>query len=102
MQVLGNPLGGGALFVGAAQKVAHALDEQAVAPVLQHGKGQGALEHGAQGGFVAADGQREVTGVKAESCRVCVEVHRAGKEQGVGLGVGRRREGEARLLQGDA
>jgi hypothetical protein len=40
MQVLGNPLGGGALFVGAAQEVAHALDEQAVAPVLQHGEGR--------------------------------------------------------------
>ena len=102
MEMLGDLLGGGAPLVGAAQELPHTLHQQAVAPVLEHGQGQGALQHGAQGGFVAADGQGQVAGVEAETGGVGVELHRAGEEQGIGLGVGRWGEGKARLLQGNA
>ena len=85
-----------------AQQFAHALPEQPVAPVLQHGERQCALEHGAQRAFVALQPQPEVAFVKTVAGGFCVEAHVVGEHQGINIPVrwGGKREGGR--LQRDA
>lgn len=48
------------------QRLPHALYQQAVAAVLAHGEGQGALQHQPQRVLVALQGQVEVAGVESQ------------------------------------
>lgn len=84
------------------QQLVDAVHQQAVAPVLQHGQRQGALQHRLQRLLVATHRQREVAGVETDACGVGAEAHRPGEQIGVGVGVGRGGEGEGGLAERDA
>ena len=86
----------------AGQQLAHALHQQAVAPVLQHGQRQGALQHLAQRCLVACQGQLQIARVEADGGVRRAKRHRAGEQQRVHPGMCGRRERKARLLQRQA
>ena len=84
-----------------AQHLTHALHQQPVAPVLQNGQRQRALQHQAQRTFVASQWQRQVLGIEAEACLLCVEAHRARKQYRIDASMFGWREGKSGFQQGD-
>ena len=86
----------------AGQCLAHALHQQAVAPVLQHGQGQGVLQHLLQGFFVAAQRQVQVAGIKTDAGLRGIKGAGAGEQHRVDRLVRWRGKRELRAQQGDA
>ncbi len=101
-QQRGQRLGAVRLQRMCGQRLAHALHQQAVAPVLQHRQRQGALQHLRHRGFVAAQRQCQVTCVEAQLGPPGAKGHCRRKQDREDRGIGRRRKRKARLLQRDA
>jgi hypothetical protein len=68
MQKCGQRFGVVGLLGVAGQGLSHALHQQAVTAVLQHGQGQGVLQHLLQGLLVTPQGQAQVICIKNDSC----------------------------------
>ncbi len=84
------------------QRLAHLLHQQAVAPVLQHGKRQRPLQHQLQSGLVAAQRQGQIPRIKTDFRLRRVELNRGREQQRIHLRMRRRFKRETCALQGDA
>ena len=102
MQKGGQFFGTATLRWMADQRLAHARRQQAVAPVLQHGEGQGALQHLLQGLLVAPERQRQIARVKVDPRHALLKQRGSREEHPVEIAMGWRLEWELGAQQGDA
>ena len=94
-------LGAAELLGAAPQQLAHPPHQEPVAPVLEHGQRQRALQHQLKGALVALQRQREVLRVEGEGGLRGAEDDRPREQQRVDVRVRRGREREAGFDQRD-